>query len=206
MFERFTEQSRRAVVFAQEEARRLDHNYIGTEHLLAGLGHEERGTAARALLAAGISLEAVRGGIEDLVGRGQLQPSAHIPFTPRAKKALELSLREALQLGHNYIATGHLLLGLISNEDCAAVQVLAGLGTDLGELRMRVILQIENHPEDREHSPPPRPRRLQVSEQVQVMLDTIDDRLTAIERHLGIARPEDEAAQPDAGDGGSAAG
>jgi ATP-dependent Clp protease ATP-binding subunit ClpA len=206
MFERFTDQSRRAVVLAQEEARRLDHNYIGTEHLLAGLRHEERGAAARALKSADISLDAVRGGIETIVARGQLQPSGHIPFTPRAKKCLELSLREALQLGHNYISTGHLLLGLLANEDCVAVQVLGALGADLGQLRLRVIQEIKDHPEDREYSPPQRLRLRPgpQSEQVQGLLDTIEERLSAIERHLGIARPGDEAAQPDAGDGGSA--
>ena len=114
MFERFTDESRRAVVLAQEEARRLNHNYIGTEHLLAGLRREERGAAARALESAGITLDAVRAEIEALVGRGQQAPSGHIPFTPRAKKCLELSLREALKLGHHHIGTGHLLLALIS--------------------------------------------------------------------------------------------
>ena len=103
MFERFTDQSRRAIVLAQEEARHFDHNYIGTEHLLAGLRREERGAAARALESAGITVDAVRGKIETLVGRGEQPPSGHIPFTPGAKKCLELSLREALKLGHNHI-------------------------------------------------------------------------------------------------------
>jgi ATP-dependent Clp protease ATP-binding subunit ClpC len=203
MFERFTEQSRHAVVLAQEEARRLDHNYIGTEHLLAGLRHEERGSAARTLKSADITLDAVRAEIEVIVGRGELPPSGHIPFTPRAKKCLELSLREAMQLGHNYISTGHLLLGLLANEDCVAVQILGGLGADLGQLRPRVIQEIESQPEDREYSPPLRLRMRspQPSEQVQGLLDAIDRRLSAIERHLGIARPGDQAAQPDAGDG-----
>ncbi len=206
MFERFTDQSRRAVVLAQEEARRLDHSYIGTEHLLAGLRHEERGAAARALESADITLDAVRGGIETIVGRGQLQPSGHIPFTPRAKKCLELSLREALQLGHNYIGTGHLLLGLISIDDCKAVQVLVELGADVGQLRPRMLREMENHPEHRESSRPlpPVPRSVQPSEQVQVLLDMIDDRLGAIERHLGIAGPGDQAVRPDPGDAGLA--
>jgi hypothetical protein len=189
MFERFTDQSRRAVVLAQEEARRLDHNYIGTEHLLAGLRLEDRGAAPRALESAGITLGAVRAQIEALVGRGQLPPSGHIPFTRPAKKCLELALRESLELGHNFIGTGHLLLGLMSEDDCVAVRVLGELGADLAQLRARVILEIEDHPEDFEYSPPPRPQRAELSDAVRDLLDTIDDRLSAIERHLGIARP-----------------
>ena len=141
----------------------------------------------------------MRAEIEKLVGRGQVAPSGHIPFTPRAKKCLELSLREALNLGHNHIGTGHLLLGLISKDDCAAVQVLDGLGADLGQLRARVIREIEDHPEDQGSLPPLHPRRTELPDLVQGLLDTIDDRLSAIERHLGIARPGDQAAQPDAG-------
>src|SRR5260370_31988599 len=128
MFERFTDQSRRAVVLAQEEARRLDHNYIGTEHLLVGLQLEGRGAAAKALTSMGITLEAVRAEIETLIGRGSQPPGGHIPFTPPAEKCLELSLREALQLGHNYIGTGHLLLGLISRDDCVAGEILRRVG------------------------------------------------------------------------------
>jgi ATP-dependent Clp protease ATP-binding subunit ClpC len=194
MFERFTDRSRRAVVLAQEEARHLNHNYIGTEHLLAGLRRENLGVAARALGSAGITMDAVRAEIEKLVGRGQLAPSGHIPFTPRAKKCLELSLREALTLGHNHIGTGHLLLGLIGNDDCVAVQVLGGLGTDLGQLRVRVIREIEDYPEDQDSFPPLHLRRSELPAVVPGLLDMIDDRLSAIERHLGIARPGDAAA------------
>ena len=107
MFERFTDRARRVVVLAQEEARMLNHNYIGTEHILLGLIHEGEGVAAKALESLGISLEAVRQQVEEIIGQGQQAPSGHIPFTPRAKKVLELSLREALQLGHNYIGTEH---------------------------------------------------------------------------------------------------
>ena len=196
MFERFTEQSRHAVVLGQEEARRLDHNHIGTEHLLAGLRHEERGAAARTLKAADITLDAVRAEIEVIVGRGQQPPSGPIPFTPRAKKSLELSLREAMQLGHNYISTGHLLLGLLANEDCVAVQVLGGLGTDLGQLRARVFREIESQPEDRGGYSAPLRLRMRSdppSEQIQSLLEAIDRRLSAIERHLGIASHGDQA-------------
>jgi len=113
MFERFTDRARRVVVLAQEEARMLNHNYIGTEHILLGLIHEGEGVAAKGLESLGISLEGVRAQVEEIIGQGQQAPSGHIPFTPRAKKVLELSLREALQLGHNYIGTEHILLGLI---------------------------------------------------------------------------------------------
>ena len=187
MFERFTDQSRRAVVLAQDEARFFNHNYIGTEHLLAGLRRENRGVAARTLESAGITMDAVRAEIEKLVGRGDQAPSGHIPFTPRAKKCLELSLREALNLGHNHIGTGHLLLGLISKDDCEAVQVLGGLGADLGQLRAQAIEEIEDDPEDRGGFSPPRPQRAEVPNAVQTLLDTIDERLSAIERQLGIA-------------------
>jgi ATP-dependent Clp protease ATP-binding subunit ClpC len=112
MFERFTDQARRVVVLAQEEARLLNHNYIGTEHLLLGLLHEGEGVAAQALESFGISLEAGRVQVEQIIGQGLSAPTGHIPFTPRAKKALESSLREALQLGHNYMGTEHLLLGI----------------------------------------------------------------------------------------------
>src|SRR5690242_3219062 len=111
MFERFSQRARRVVVLAQEEARMLNHNYIGTEHILLGLIREGEGVAAKALESLGISLEAVRQQVEEIIGQGQQAPSGHIPFTPRAKKVLELSLREALQLGHNYIGTDHILLG-----------------------------------------------------------------------------------------------
>jgi ATP-dependent Clp protease ATP-binding subunit ClpC len=139
MFERFTDRARRVVVLAQEEARMLNHNYIGTEHILLGLIHEGEGVAAKALESLGISLEAVRQQVEEIIGQGQQAPSGHIPFTPRAKKVLELSLREALQLGHNYIGTEHILLGLIREGDGVAAQVLVKLGADLNRVRQQVI-------------------------------------------------------------------
>ena len=139
MFERFTDRARRVVVLAQEEARMLNHNYIGTEHILLGLIHEGEGVAAKALESLGISLEAVRSQVEEIIGQGQQAPSGHIPFTPRAKKVLELSLREALQLGHNYIGTEHILLGLIREGEGVAAQVLMKLGADLARVRQQVI-------------------------------------------------------------------
>ncbi|HEX3327014.1 MAG TPA: ATP-dependent Clp protease ATP-binding subunit [Actinomycetota bacterium] len=139
MFERFTDRARRVVVLAQEEARLLNHNYIGTEHILLGLIHEGEGVAAKALESMGISLERVRQQVEEIIGAGQSPPSGHIPFTPRAKKVLELSLREALQLGHNYIGTEHILLGLIREGEGVAAQVLVKLGADLGRVRQQVI-------------------------------------------------------------------
>src|ERR687894_405827 len=134
MFERFTDRARRVVVLAQEEARMLNHNYIGTEHILLGLIHEGEGVAAKALESLGISLEAVRQQVEEIIGQGGSSPSGHIPFTPRAKKVLELSLREALQLGHNYIGTEHILLGLIREGEGVAAQLLVKLGADLNRV------------------------------------------------------------------------
>ncbi|WP_251152382.1 ATP-dependent Clp protease ATP-binding subunit [Cellulosimicrobium sp. Marseille-Q4280] len=139
MFERFTDRARRVVVLAQEEARMLNHNYIGTEHILLGLIHEGEGVAAKALESLGISLDGVRTQVTEIIGEGQQAPSGHIPFTPRAKKVLELSLREALQLGHNYIGTEHILLGLIREGEGVAAQVLTKMGADLNKVRQQVI-------------------------------------------------------------------
>jgi ATP-dependent Clp protease ATP-binding subunit ClpC len=145
MFERFTDRARRVVVLAQDEARMLNHNYIGTEHILLGLIREGEGVAARALESLGISLDVVRQQVEEIIGRGQQAPSGHIPFTPRAKKVLELSLREALRLGHEYIGTEHILLGLIREGDGVAAQVLVSLGADLNRVRERVIQLLHGH-------------------------------------------------------------
>lgn len=139
MFERFTDRARRVVVLAQEEAKMLNHNYIGTEHILLGLIHEGEGVAAKALEQMDISLDAVREQVEDIIGTGPQQPTGHIPFTPRAKKVLELSLREALQLGHSYIGTEHILLGLVREGEGVAAQVLVKLGADLNRVRQTVI-------------------------------------------------------------------
>jgi ATP-dependent Clp protease ATP-binding subunit ClpC len=196
MFERFTDQAHRAVVFAQEEARQLNHDHVGTEHVLAGLLREDRGAAAQVLEASGVTLDAVRERIEALAGHGQAPPRGHIPFTPRAKKGFELALREAVRLGRN-IGTGHLLLGLIGQGDCLAVQVLGALGVDLEAFRARVVAETESRPEGLEYSPSlrvrtsslrvrTRARRTATSDPVQALLDSIDDRLSAIERHLGM--------------------
>ena len=146
MFERFTDRARRVVVLAQEEARMLNHNYIGTEHILLGLIHEGDGVAAKALESLGIAVEGVRQQVEEIIGQGQQAPSGHIPFTPRAKKVLELSLREALQLGHNYIGTEHILLGLIREGEGVAAQVLVKLGADLNRVRQQVLQLLSGLP------------------------------------------------------------
>jgi ATP-dependent Clp protease ATP-binding subunit ClpC len=145
MFERFTDRARRVVVLAQDEARMLDHNYIGTEHILLGLIHEGEGIAAKALESLGITLEAVREQVEDIIGRGQAAPTGHIPFTPRAKKVLELSLREALQINHSYIGTEHILLGLVREGEGVAAQVLIKLGTDLPRVRSTVLQMLSGY-------------------------------------------------------------
>jgi hypothetical protein len=153
MFERFTDRARRVVVLAQEEARFLNHNYIGTEHILLGLVHEDRGVAARALAELGISLDAVRAQVKQIVGQGQSAPTGHIPFTPRAKKVLELSLREAIQLRCDYIGTEHILLGVVREGEGVAAQVLVNLGAGLDQVRHQVIGLMSAHagPDPAEH-------------------------------------------------------
>jgi Clp amino terminal domain, pathogenicity island component len=182
MFERFTDRARRVIVLAQEEARLLNHAYIGTEHILLGLIREGEGVAAEALESLGISLDAVRQQVEEIIGQGQEAPSGHIPFTPRAKKVLELSLRESLQLGHNYIGTEHILLGLIREGDGVAAQVLVRLGADLNRVRHQVIQLIASRPL-REGAPGP---------EVQARLDVAEIRLAVLEHRVGTG--------PDASD------
>ena len=182
MFERFTDRARRVVVLAQEEAKMLNHNYIGTEHILLGLIHEGEGVAAKALESLGISLDAVRAQVEEIIGQGQEIPSGHIPFTPRAKKVMELSLREALQLGHDYIGTEHILLGLIREGDGVAAQVLVRLGADLNRVRQQVILLLYQSKE------PPlarRPAEGAPLPEVQARLDAFEDWLAAVEQRVG---------------------
>ncbi len=153
MFERFTDRARRVVVLAQDEAKMLNHNYIGTEHILLGLIHEGEGVAAKALEQMGISLEAVREQVEEVIGHGQTQPTGHIPFTPRAKKVLELSLREALQMNHSYIGTEHILLGLIREGEGVAASVLIKLGADLNRVRNTVLQLLSGYQGGNEGQP-----------------------------------------------------
>ena len=200
MFERFTERARRVVVLAQEEARRLNHNHIGTEHILLGLIHEGEGVAAASLESLGISLEAVRQQIEGIIGQGRAAPTGAIPYTPRAKKVLELSLREALQLGHNHIGTEHLLLGLIREGRGAAAQVLVRLGADLARVREQVIQMLEDAQGEEEPGTPHAakgqgPAALKqrgLLAEVLSRVESIDSRLAAVEHRVG--------AGPDVGD------
>jgi ATP-dependent Clp protease ATP-binding subunit ClpC len=205
MFERFTTQSRRVIVLAQEEARLLNHHHIGSEHLLLGLLHEGRGAAAKALAAMDVTLDAAQDQVVTAVGRGQEPPSGHLPFTARARKSLELSQREATALEDFHIGTGHLLLGLIQQGDNTALGVLATLGADLADLRARVTRELVEHPEQgvRQGASPAdldRQRQLQIGlflrETLPGVLDTIEERLTAIERQLGITPSADPDAPP----------
>jgi ATP-dependent Clp protease ATP-binding subunit ClpA len=191
MFERFTDRARRVIVLAQEEARRLNHNYIGTEHLLLGLIHEGQGVAAKALESLGISLEAVRAQVKEIVGQGLRAPTGHIPFTPRAKKVMELSLREALQLGHNYLGTEHLLLGLLSEGEGVGAQVLTRLGADYARVREQVVGLLPG--EGEQAGPRTQPVRL-----------TVPEDLLAYDEQIAQVRRQKEAAT-EAGDAEGAA-
>jgi ATP-dependent Clp protease ATP-binding subunit ClpA len=216
MFERFTERARRVVVLAQEEARLALHNYIGTEHILLGLIHERDGVAARALEAAGVTLHAARAQVESMIGRGQQEPSGHIPFTPRAKKVLELSLREALEQKRSYISTEHILLGLLREPEGAGAQVLDLLAGPLPALYTRVLELAAAEPEEETAAaeelaawsaawrPEARPARVARSGESVVRVGPaiadfratllrIDRRLANIERHLGIAEEGESA-------------
>jgi ATP-dependent Clp protease ATP-binding subunit ClpA len=193
MFERFTDRARRVVVLAQEEARMLSHNYVGTEHILLGLIHEGEGVAARALESLGITLETVRQQVEEIIGRGQQAPSGSIPFTPRAEKVLKLARREALQLGHNYIGTEHILLGLIREGEGVAAHVLVGLGADLDRVRQQVLTllhgwQGEDEPGTvravRRAGKAGRGKRKLLSRLLD-RLDLIESRLSALENRVG---------------------
>jgi ATP-dependent Clp protease ATP-binding subunit ClpC len=184
MFERFTDRARRVVVFAQDEARGLNHNWIGTEHLLLAVIREGHGVGAKALESMQISLEATRQQVESIIGRGQNPVGdGHIPFTPRAKKVLELSLREALDLGHDYIGTEHILLGLIREGDGVAAQVLVKLGADLNRVRQQVTQLL--------HGYQGRQAALStIGEELGDRLTAMAARLAAIERKLGEAGAE----------------
>jgi ATP-dependent Clp protease ATP-binding subunit ClpA len=250
MFERFTDRARRVVVLAQEEARGLNHDYIGTEHILLGLIHEGQSIATRALESLGIGLEPARRQVEEIVGRGKKAPSGHIPFTPRAKKGLELALREALQFSHSYIGPEHILLGLLREGDGVAAQVLVAMGADLNRVRRQVAKLIVGEIQEsgaqqggaEEAGPAVRSsgqRRVAFAMasdpaegtagqgtrlpgtstaardvwQIEVLhrLSTIMDRLSAIERHLGMkggpaVTGGAEAGQPGSGQPGEPGG
>ena len=196
MFERFTDRANRVVVLAQEEARRLDHNDLGTEHILLGLVREGEGVAARALESLGISLEAVRQQVEEIIGQGQQAPSEHIPFTPRAKKVLDLASREALQLGHNYIGTEHILLGLIREGEGVAAQVLVKLGADLNRVRQQVVQLLHGYPGKGPASDRPRRgMRARLMADAVARIDALDRRLAAIERWVGMRPDSDDVDQ-----------
>jgi ATP-dependent Clp protease ATP-binding subunit ClpC len=182
VYEQFTEQARRAMVRAEEEARILRHNYVGTEHILLGLIHERDGIAAEALESLGISLRAVRQQIKEIIGRGQqAPPSGQIPFTPRSRKVLELALREALQLGHDYIGTEHILLGLIREGDGVAAQVLVSQGADLNQVRQQVIYLVTHQGQAAESAGDPTSLAKEVDR-----LTAEVERLRAILREHGI--------------------
>jgi ATP-dependent Clp protease ATP-binding subunit ClpC len=197
MFERFTDQAQRVVVLAQEEARTLDHDYIGTEHLLLGLLREGEGVAAKALESLGVSLDEVRGQVEEIIGRGRQAPGERIPFTPRAKKVLELSQREAMQFGHSYIGTEHILLGLIREGEGVAAQVLVRSGAEQRRVRQRVTQLLpdpeqvtpEAHDEEAELAVgrdfEERPRMHDEVREVRELLNDVVARLERIERRLG---------------------
>jgi ATP-dependent Clp protease ATP-binding subunit ClpA len=193
MFERFTDRARRVIVLAQEEARLLNHDHIGTEHLLLGLIHEGSGVAAKALESLGIGLEAVRQQVEEAAGRGRQTPGGRIPFTPRAKKVLELSRREALAMGHNYIGTEHILLGLIREGEGVAAQVLALLGADLNRVRQQVIRVVhdrQDRDEPRAGRRARRPSRADGRErkllsEILTGIESIDFHVSAIELRVG---------------------
>ncbi len=192
VFERFTDRARQVVVLAQEEARRLNHNYLGTEHLLLGLVHEGEGVAARALESLGISLGSVRQQVEEIIGQGQQAPAGHIPFTPRAKKVIELAQREANDLGHNYIGTEHLLLGLVREGEGVAAQVLVKLGADLAGVREQVV-HLLHGPAGSVVLGQGRRRgkraRARLVDDALARIDALDRRLAAIERWTGL-RPD----------------
>jgi ATP-dependent Clp protease ATP-binding subunit ClpC len=187
MFERFTDRARRVVVLAQEEARMLHHDFVGTEHLLLGLLHEGGGTGAKALQALDISLEPARREVAEIRGRGHAAPTGHIAFTPRAKRVLELSLREALQLGHNYVGTEHLLLSLVREGEGVAAQVLVRLGADLNRVREEVIQLLPGGQDDRKRGALPAVlSRLDLLESRLTALDAEVERLRSLLRQHGI--------------------
>jgi ATP-dependent Clp protease ATP-binding subunit ClpA len=190
MFERFTDRSRRVVVLAQEEARTLGHEYIGTEHILLGLIRERGGVAAQALESLGVSEEAARQQVEESVGRGQTGPSrGHLPFTPQGKHVLQLSLREAIALGHGHVGTEHILLGLIREDQDVAARVLNGLSVDPNRIRQQVIRLVsarQIHQQPGSGRAGGRRKRKQLSD-LRDQLDSVSWRLSALEQRVGTA-------------------
>jgi ATP-dependent Clp protease ATP-binding subunit ClpC len=199
LFERFTDTARRVVVSAQEEARLLNHDNIGTEHILLGLLHDDTEAAAQILGAAGVELERARAQVEGVVGRGDEAPGSHIPFTPSAKKVLELSLREALQLGHNYIGSEHILLGLLRETDGRGAQILEGLGAELGDVRQDILTDLRSRQQPPQPHMPQRPGRIFSGtgggglSEVEARLSAIEERLERIERLLKEGSGRDSA-------------
>jgi ATP-dependent Clp protease ATP-binding subunit ClpC len=198
MFERFTDQARSVIVRAQEQAASLQHNYIGTEHILLGLIAEQQGLAASALASLDIRLDAVRDQVVQIIGRGNRPVSGHIPFTPRAKKVLELSLRDALQLGSNYIDTEHILLGLLREGSGVAVVILGNVAGDPQTVRRAVMALVHKGlPEGVTVARPAGvPAAIRPQQGILATLRDIDARLANIEAHLGI-RPLSQAAPGD---------
>src|SRR3984885_15190594 len=190
MFERFTDRSRRVVVLAQEEARMLNHDYVGTEHVLLGLIREDGGVAARALELLGINEAAGRQQVGEIGGRGQAGPArGHLPFTPRGKKVLQLSLREAIALGHGYVGTEHILLGLIREDEGVATRALNGLGVDPNRIRQQVIRLVsarQVHEQPGTGRAGGRGKRKQLSE-LRDQLDSVSWRLSVLEQRVGTA-------------------
>jgi len=176
LFERFTERARQVVVLAQDEARALKHNYIGTEHILLGLLREEEGLAARVLESLDITVEEVRAQVARIVGQGDEVTSGQIPFTPRAKKVLQLALREALSLGHNYIGTEHILLGLVREDEGVAARILLDFDADAEKIRSEVLRVLSE--------PQPRARRGRSRGPVLIVPHDLDSRLSSIEQLL----------------------
>jgi ATP-dependent Clp protease ATP-binding subunit ClpC len=191
LFEKMTDQGRQVIGLAQQEARDLNHSSLGTEHLLLGLLAEGHGAAAEALTSLGVSLDVTRDAVAALIGRGRpgtpSLPEGHLPLTSQSRKVLELAVREALQLGHMHIGTGHLLLGITRVGDGAAVRVLVAHGTDMRLVRERVIQQLEDYPDGETEAVATGTPSWR---EVLPVLEAIQARLTAIERHLGITSGE----------------
>jgi ATP-dependent Clp protease ATP-binding subunit ClpC len=190
MFERFTDRARRVVVLAQEEARMLNHDYVGTEHILLALICEGGGVAAQALESLGITEEAARQQVEEIVGPGQTGPQrGHLPLTPRAKKTLQLSMREAIALGHGYIGTEHILLGLIREDDGVAIRVLNGLSVDPNSVRQQVIRQVSARrvPEEPGTGRAAGRGKRKLLSELRGRLDSLEWRLSVLEQRVGTA-------------------